>query len=132
MNANAIVYCENEFWNIDGKTAKGLVRHSDKYNIIGVIDSTKSGQDAREYLDGIKNGIPIFSTVGIAMDNLDPTPEYFIYGMAPLESFLDQKQRAIFFTAMERGLHIVKGLAEYFTDDEEFVQKGKEIQCSNH
>ena len=76
---------------------------------------------------GKKNGIPIFSTTDMAMDYLNPTPEYFIYGIVPLESFLDEQQRAIFFTAMERGLHIVNGLAEYFTDDKEFVQKAKKF-----
>lgn len=125
MKANAIVYCENEFGTIEGKIANDLVRHSEKYNIIGIIDSSKSGQDAGEILDGVQNGIPIFSTVGIAMDYLDPTPEYFIYGVASLESFLDQQQRAIFFTAMERGLHIVNSLAEFFTNDREFVHKAK-------
>ncbi|MDC3220119.1 DUF1611 domain-containing protein [Saprospiraceae bacterium] len=126
MKKNAIVYCENEFGKVDGKVANGLVRHSEKYNIIGIIDSTKSGSDAGEYLDGVKNDIPIFSTIDIAMDYLDPTPEYFIYGIAPLESFLDQKQREIFFTAMKRGVNIINGMAEYFTDDLEFIQKAKE------
>jgi predicted amino acid racemase len=126
MKKNAIVYCENELGKIDGKVANGLVRHSEKYTIIGIIDSTKSGLDAGECLDGIKNGIPIFSSMDIAMDYLDPAPEYFIYGIAPLESSLDQQERGIFFNAMERGLNIVNGLAEYFTEDQEFVQKAKE------
>lgn len=126
MKKNAIVYCENEFGKIDGKVANGLVRHSDNYTIIGIIDSTRSGLDAGEYLDGKKNGIPIFSTINIAMDYLDPVPEYFIYGMAPLESFLDEQQREIFFIAMKHGLNIINGLAEYFTEDQEFVQKAEE------
>lgn len=126
MKKNAIVYCENEFGKIDGKVANGLVRHSEKYTIIGIIDSTKSGLDAGECLDDKKNGIPIFSTTDMAMAYLNPAPEYFIYGIAPLESFLNQQERAIFFTAMKRGLNIVNGLAEYFTEDQEFVQKATE------
>ena len=81
MKKNAIVYCENEFGKFDGKVANGLVRHSDKYTIIGIIDSTKAGLDAGECLDNKKNGIPIFRTMDMAMDYLDPTPEYFIYGI---------------------------------------------------
>lgn len=126
MKKNAIVYCENEFGKIDGKVANGLVRHSEKYNIIGIIDSTMAGLDAGEHLDGVKNGISIFSTIDSALDYLDPTPEYFIYGVAPLESFLDQNQREIFFTAMKRGLNIVNGMAEYLTEDLEFIQKAKD------
>ena len=126
MEKNAIVYCENEFGEVDGKVANGLVRHSEKYNIVAIIDSGKSGLDAGMYLDGLKNGIPIFSSIDTAMEYLDPTPEYFIYGIAPLESFLDQPQRNIIFSAMKRGLTIVNGLAEYFTEDPEFVQRAKE------
>ena len=48
MNMTAIVYSENELGKLDGKVANGLVRYSEKYDIVGVIDSTKNGQDAGE------------------------------------------------------------------------------------
>ncbi len=56
MKKNALVYSENEFGKLDGKVANGLARHSEKYNILGIIDSTKAGLDAGEYLDGKKQG----------------------------------------------------------------------------
>ena len=31
----AIIYCEGHFGKVDGKTANGLVRHSEKYKIEG-------------------------------------------------------------------------------------------------
>ena len=49
--ATAIVYCEANFGAIDGKTANGLVRHSEKYEILSVIDSEKAGLDAGVVLD---------------------------------------------------------------------------------
>lgn len=130
MKRNAIIYCESEFGKIDGKVANGLVRHSEQYNILGIIDSTKTGVDAGEHLDGVKNGIPIFSTIKSATDYLGFIPDYFIYGIAPLESFLSQKQREVFFTAMKRGLNIINGMAEYLTEDLEFVQKAKEYNIT--
>jgi uncharacterized NAD-dependent epimerase/dehydratase family protein len=33
----ALVYCEGQFDTVDGKTAAGLVRHSQIYSILGVI-----------------------------------------------------------------------------------------------
>ena len=36
----AVVYCQGNFAQIDGKTANGLVRHSQAYRILSVIDST--------------------------------------------------------------------------------------------
>lgn len=126
MKAKALVYSENEFGMIDGKVANGLARHSEKYKILGIIDSKKSGLDAGEYLDGIKNGIPVFRSLDDAIENLNLVPEYFIYGIAPLASFLDKKQREIIFTAMKKGMNIVNGLPEFFTEDEEFIQKASE------
>ena len=51
MNNNAIIFSEGVFGKLDGKTAHGLVRFSQKYRIVGVIDSTKKGMDAGELLD---------------------------------------------------------------------------------
>jgi uncharacterized NAD-dependent epimerase/dehydratase family protein len=122
MKATAIVYSENEFGKIDGKVANGLARHSDKYQIDGIIDSCKAGLDAGEYLDGIKNGVSVFHSIEDAITNLPNIPEYFIYGIAPLSSFLDREQRDIIITAMKTGMNIVNGLPEFFSDDEEFMQ----------
>ncbi len=44
--STAIVYCEGQFGQQDGKTANGLVRHSEKYDILSVIDSRRAGVDA--------------------------------------------------------------------------------------
>jgi uncharacterized NAD-dependent epimerase/dehydratase family protein len=123
MQMKALVYCENEFGKIDGKVANGLVRCSENYEIVGIIDSSKKGLDAGEYLDGEKTGIPIFNNLNDAVDNLNYIPEYFIYGIAPLALFLDIEQRNIIFAAMKKGMNIVNGLPEFLTDDKEFIQK---------
>ncbi len=44
----ALVYCEKQFGLVDGKTAAALVRHSEIYQIVGVIDSSLTGKDAAE------------------------------------------------------------------------------------
>ena len=115
-----------EFGKIDGKVANGLARHSEKYNILGIIDSTKAGLDAKEYLDGNKSGILIYKSIDDAIDSIGFVPEDFIYGIAPLASFLNKEQRDIIFAAMEKGMNIVNGLPEFLTQDEEFKQKAKD------
>ncbi len=122
VEVRALVYSENEFGKIDGKVANGLVRYAELYKIVGVIDSTKAGLDAGEYLDGIKKGIPVFRDIDDAMESLGYIPEFFIYGIAPLASYLDQEQRKIITKAMSKGMNIVNGLPEFFTDDKGFVQ----------
>jgi len=132
MNADALVYSENELGQIDGKVANGLARHSAKYNIRGIIDSTKAGLDAGEYLDGVKNGIPVFASMDEALKSLDSVPEFFIYGIAPLASYLDASQRAVLFAAMSRGMDIVNGLPEFLSEDGEFIQMAIECDVRIH
>ena len=128
MIARALVYCENEFGKIDGKVANGLARHSRKYEILGVIDSKKTGLDTGEYLDGIKNGIPIFPSTDAAIEKLGFVPEYFIYGIAAQAAYLDKEQRGIILAAMKTGMNFVNGLPEFFTEDEEFIRKAIEYR----
>ena len=84
--ATAVVYCEANFGAIDGKTANGLVRHSEKYAILSVIDSENAGLDAGEVLDGEPNGIPICRDLVEALALAGDLPEYFIFGIAPVAS----------------------------------------------
>lgn len=126
MREKALIYSEGQFGKLDGKVANGLVRHSEKYNIVGVIDSSRTGMDAGDFLDGKKNGIPVFGNIEESIRELNYTPKYFIYGIAPLESFLPVKQRDIIISAMKLGMDIINGLPEFLTEDDEFIQKSAE------
>jgi len=116
----ALVYCENQFGLPDGKTAAALVRHSELYSIVGVIDSSLTGKDAGEELGEKKSGIPIFSDLNAALENLSYTPDCYIYGKAPLETFIPIKERLLILEAMMKGMDIISGLHEFFTQDPEF------------
>ena len=119
--ATAIVYCEANFGAIDGKTANGLVRHSEKYQILSVIDSEKAGLDAGMVLDNKPNAIPIFRNLTDALANVIDTPDYFIFGMAPSSGRLSIRERGTLLEAIGLGMNIVNGLHEFLNDDAEFV-----------
>ncbi len=117
----AIVYCEANFGAIDGKTANGLVRHSERYDIISVIDSALAGKDTGMVLDGELNGIPICRDLHDAMTQGGPAPELFIVGVAPTSGLLSKIERSVLLDAMSRGLSVVNGLHEFLNDDPEFA-----------
>jgi uncharacterized NAD-dependent epimerase/dehydratase family protein len=121
FSATAIVYCEANFGLLDGKTANGLVRHSEKYKILSVIDSQRAGLDAGDVLDGKPNAIPIFRDLDDALEHAGSLPDYFIFGMAPATGMLSEAERAIVLNAISRGMNIVNGLHEFLNDDPEFV-----------
>jgi len=120
-----VVYCEANFGADDGKTANGLVRYSEKYEILSVIDSQKAGLDAGEVLGDAPNGIPIHASLGQAVDAAGAVPDFFIFGVAPSSGMLSPVERAVVFEAIERGMHIVNGLHEFLNDDPEFAAKSE-------
>ncbi|MGM7677734.1 DUF1611 domain-containing protein [Microbacterium sp. A94] len=121
VGSSAIVYCEGQFGEQDGKTANGLVRHSEKYEILSVIDSRHAGADSGAYLDGTANGIPILSSLPEAMAHAGHTPDYLICGVAPANGLLSPAQRVVLLDGIAHGMHIINGLHEFLNDDAEFV-----------
>jgi uncharacterized NAD-dependent epimerase/dehydratase family protein len=117
----AAVYCEANFGEIDGKTANGLVRHSERYEIVAVIDSRHSGLDAGQVLGDKPNGIPVVADLADATAEAGGPPDYLIYGMAPTSGMLSPVERGIMLDAMSRGMSIVNGLHEFLNDDPEFA-----------
>ena len=117
----AIIYCEDNFGRIDGKTANGLIRYSEKYKVLAVIDSTKAGQDCGAVLDNSPNGIPICHDLASALEITGETPDSFIYGMAPLSGMLSEAERSLMIKAIGLGMNIVNGLHQFLNDDPEFA-----------
>ena len=117
----AVVYCEGQFASADGKTAHGLVRYSTLYRIVAVIDSQAAGRDAGELLDGLPNGIPIVADLKAAFRLGGPTPEAFIYGMAPADGLYSSSDRQVLLAAMAAGLSLVSGMREFLADDPVFA-----------
>jgi uncharacterized NAD-dependent epimerase/dehydratase family protein len=122
LKETALVYCGGQFGKVDGKTAVGLVRHSETYLIVGIIDSLLAGNDAGEALGEGKNNIPIFSDLDEALSKLGEVPDCYIYGKAPLETNIPGDERRLIVEAMKKGMHIVNGLHQFFSEDEEFSQ----------
>lgn len=119
--STAVVYCEGQFGEQDGKTANGLVRHSEKYEILSVIDSSRAFQDTGAFLDGADNGIPILANLAQAIVNAGRVPDYLICGVAPADGLISPAVRRALLDGISRGMHIVSGLHEFLGDDAEFV-----------
>ena len=117
--ATAIVYCEANFGAADGKTANGLVRHSEKYDIVAVIDSDKAGLDSGFVLGDGPNAIPIVLDLEAGLAHANRVPDYFIFGIAPSSGMRAVHERALVFKAISLGMDIVSGLHEFLADDPE-------------
>lgn len=121
VRPTAVVYCEANFGAMDGKTANGLVRRSERYEILAVIDSEKRGLDAGEVLDGTPNEIPICAHVHDAIAVAGRAPDFLIFGMAPASGMLSDAERDVLLDAIAHGMGIVNGLHQFLNDDPEFA-----------
>lgn len=126
---NAIVYCQGSFATTNGKTAHGLVRHTQRYHLLSVIDSRHSGKDAGAVLDGKLKGIPIYADIHEAFQKSSEsgTPAtHCVVGLAPDGGRLSSRGRDDIKKAIKLGLHIDCGLHDILSDDEELAQCAKE------
>jgi uncharacterized NAD-dependent epimerase/dehydratase family protein len=121
VDGTALVYCEGMFGTLQGKTAHGLVRDTERYRLVGVVDSTLSGRDAGEVLDGNPSGVPIFAGVDEAVASVDGPVDFLVIGLAPYGGSLSQEQRADVRRALELSLNVDSGLHEFLSDDAELV-----------
>lgn len=127
------MYCQDAFNTPEGKTAHGLVRFTERYNVVGVIDSTYAGQDAGEVLDNRHYGIPIFGSFEEAMKTLGKTkkrtPKNFVIGLAPDGGRLPKEARKIIKSALESGMDVASGLHDFLTNDKNLVRIAKANNC---
>jgi uncharacterized NAD-dependent epimerase/dehydratase family protein len=121
MDGTAIVYCEGAYALPNGKTANGLVRYTARYLVMGVIDSTRAGNDAGVVLDGKLKNIPIFESVDEAIAKLLMKPRFMVIGLAPDGGRLPGEARRAVKRAIEHGLNVDSGLHEFLGDDAEFI-----------
>jgi uncharacterized NAD-dependent epimerase/dehydratase family protein len=114
--SNAIIITAGHLDGNSGKTAHGLIRGTDRYNIIGVIDPKHGGKDAGEVLDGKKRNIPVYATIDEFAKTSKQVATYCIIGVATKGGVIPDSLRAILKDGLVHGYSLVNGLHEYISD----------------
>lgn len=125
---NALVYCEGAFNTPNGKTAHGLVRFTERYNILGIIDSKFARKDAGQVLDGKENGIMIYSSLENALKDHKKV-DFLVIGLAPDGGKLPKKAKNDILEALENGLNIDSGLHDFLSDDLTILSLAQANKC---
>ena len=124
----ALVYCDELFDSIWGKTAHGLVRFTKRYEVVGVIDRTLAGKDAGEVLDQKRSGIMIYADIDAAIESLATRGTHvthLVFGVATDGGRLTKKMREDLLHALGRGLHVDCGMHYFLSDDPEMIDAAK-------
>jgi uncharacterized NAD-dependent epimerase/dehydratase family protein len=107
---SAIILTNGLLQTDNAKTAHGLIRESNRYKIVGIVDDKNAVNDAGVLLDGKHRNIPVYATVSKAMQ---AKPDVCIVGVATTGgmfpgTLLDEVKEAI-----EFKLDIVNGLHDH-------------------
>lgn len=122
----ALVLCEGNFGKYIGKTANGLVRHSERFEILGVIDSTKADKMAHEVVEGAKKGINVFKSLNDALSGLKEHPDNLIIGVATIGGKLPSEFRPVIIEAIKNKINVMAGLHEFLSMDPEFSELARD------
>ncbi|MBO0952351.1 DUF1611 domain-containing protein [Fibrella forsythiae] len=120
MANRAILLTDGLLTTSDAKTAHGLIRSTDRYQVVGVVDVPTAGQDAGTLLDGHARNMPIFDSVDGALAQLGAV-DYAIVAVATVGGVLPPNMLHDIRHCLERGLSIVNGLHEFLNDKPELV-----------
>jgi uncharacterized NAD-dependent epimerase/dehydratase family protein len=129
MKSNAIVITGGLLDTDNAKTAHGLIRGTERFTIVGIIDPKYAGKDAGEILDGKPRNIPVFASTADALKSVQAT--YCIIGVATKGGVIPEALRTLLREALEHNLSLVNGLHDYISDHTELAElartKGLEI-----
>jgi uncharacterized NAD-dependent epimerase/dehydratase family protein len=126
MKPKAIVLTNGMLQQMDAKTAHGLIRGTDRYEIAAIIDHVHAGKDAGELLDGKHRNIPVLATVELAFAHINNI-QYCIIGIATLGGVLPQAFMPMLEWCTRNRISLVNGLHEYLAEKPELVALAKEF-----
>jgi uncharacterized NAD-dependent epimerase/dehydratase family protein len=121
MKSPAIVLTNGMLRKDDAKTAHGLIRGSERFEVVAVIDGADTaGRDAGVILDGKPRDIPIFANLDDALAGTWGV-RYLVIGVATVGGRLPADMLEIVRLAIRAGLSIVNGLHEFLCDKQDIA-----------
>lgn len=122
LSGPALILTNGMLDSTNAKTAHGLLRGSDRFTPLAVIDHRFAGQDGGEVMDGRRRGVPIVASVAdYFADPARPRPQFCIVGVALPGGKLPADFRAELEAAMQHGLSVINGLHTFLSDDAAFM-----------
>lgn len=120
MSNHAILLTDSLLATPNAKTAHGLIRGTERFTVVGVVDAPTAGQDAGVLLDGRARNIPVFASVDEALAQTGPV-SYAVVAIATNGGVLPPTMLTDITRCLERGLSIVNGLHEFLNDKPDLV-----------
>ncbi|MGM0510958.1 MAG: DUF1611 domain-containing protein [Thermoplasmatota archaeon] len=112
----AVILTDGFLDDSSAKTSHGLLRCSNRYDIVGVIDSKFAGRTTDEIVSHCKE-VPVYGNIEAFKEDNDA--EKLIIGVATIGGYLPSNFRRHISDAIKEGMDIVSGLHQYLSEDDE-------------
>ena len=126
MSSPAIVLTHGLLHTMNAKTAHGLLRGTERFRVVAVIDRDHSGLDAGTVMDGKPLGIQVYASVDAFLEAHPGQAKTCIIGVALEGGKLPLDFRSEIEKAIIAGLDVVNGLHTYLSDDPVFMALAEE------
>lgn len=130
MDGTAIILTHGLLAESAAKTAHGLIRGTQRYRILAVVDPVHAGKDAGEVVDGINRQIPVVGTLDEALRLSGGTVNYCLVGIAPKGGKLPVALKAILEQSIRHHISIVSGLHDFISDIPEMQKLADQYQVT--
>ena len=121
ISGAALLYSGGLLDDIHAKTAHGLLRYSDRFDILGVIDPKFHTSMTGDLVEHCKKNLVIYENLSSALDEIREKPKYLVMGVAFGGGMLPDEHRLIVKEALKEGIHVVCGLHQILSEDPELI-----------
>ena len=121
MKSTAVIITGGYLDTANAKTAHGLIRGTDRFEIVGIIDHKLPGKDAGEVLDGKNRNLPIYASISDFIKS-GKKARYCVIGVATKGGVIPDSLRVLLTEALEGGFSIVNGLHDYVSEHTELAE----------
>ena len=117
----ALLYSGGLLDDIHAKTAHGLLRYSDRFRILGLIDKKFTGSMSDDHVEHCKENLMIFEDLPSALKDLTEKPKYLVMGVAFGGGMLPEEHQSIIKDSLSHGMDVVCGLHQLLSEDPELA-----------
>lgn len=121
-----VVLAEGAFGEPAGKTANGVVLHSELFDVGAVVDSERAGRSAADVLGRADApDVPVVGTTSAALERV-PDARALVIGVAPAGGALPEEWVADIQEAMRAGCDVVSGLHVFLSERDDWTALAEE------
>ena len=132
ISGTALLYSGGLLDDIHAKTAHGLLRYSDRFQILGLIDPKFYDSMSADHVEHCKDNLEIYKDLSSALEELTQKPKYLVMGVAFGGGMLPEEHRSVVKDALRHGMDVVCGLHQLLSEDPELAELAVKNDANIH